>query len=153
MIAIRNLSLLVLLARVVASNLTVGCRTLAGQCCYCSCTAGCFQHLNNLQLGSLCDLHDVHEAVQQLTNTKQLQTLVLERMDGVSLQTLRKLLSGCQQLKLLRIRGCDGVALEQAEQFARNVAAWCRSSASIRWAAAAPCDTDDEDDGDQLVPA
>lgn len=99
----------------------------------------------------MCDLEDTQAALQQLTSIKHLTSLVLERLVGISVATLRRILSGSRQLVNLRIRGCDGVSQDDIEQLAAKSAAWCRSSASIWWTGSSSIDTDDEEEGDTLL--
>jgi hypothetical protein len=114
---------------------------------------GAFPQLLELQLGGLCHLASVPEAVQQLTLLPKLQQLTLERVNGLSLECLQQLMAGSSSFLGLRVRGCDGVCEEDMQQLAEDGAGHCSSSASVWWAASPSCDTDDEEDGWELLPA
>lgn len=114
--------------------------------------AGSFPALQALQLGRLCDLSQpMATALRELTHCQHLTALTLERMDDLDTQVLRHILKGCKELLLLRARGCDGVCEEDMEELAQQAAGVCSSSASVWWAAAPSCDTDDEEEGWQLL--
>jgi hypothetical protein len=90
-------------------------------------------------------------ALRHLTTIQRLNSLTLERMDDVSVGVLQHILKGCRELQLLRVRGCDGVCQEDMEELAQDAAGLCGSSASVWWAAAPSCDTDDEEEGWQML--
>lgn len=113
--------------------------------------AGTFSCLQNLQLGCLCDLEDVPTAIQQLTAAQHLTSLVLERIDGITMRALQHVLRGCRNLSKLRVRGCDGLSQDDMERLAAHAAELCRSSASLYWAGSSMPDTDDEEGGDRLL--
>lgn len=90
-------------------------------------------------------------AVRELTAVRHLTSLTLERMDDLTVGALQHILRGCAGLQLLRVRGCDGVCQEDMEELAQDAAAVCSSSASVWWAAAPSCDTDDEEEGWEML--
>jgi hypothetical protein len=90
-------------------------------------------------------------ALRDLTQIQTLTGLTLERMDDINTDVLQHILKGCKELQQLRARGCDGVCQEDMEELAQDAAGVCHSSASVWWAAAPSCDTDDEEDGWQLL--
>jgi hypothetical protein len=114
---------------------------------------GAFTQLLTLQLGGLCHLTDVPAAVEALALLPQLQQLTLERINGLSVECLQHLLKSCNSLVCLRVRGCDGVCEEDMQQLAEGAAERCSSSATVWWAASPSCDTDDEEDGWEVLPA
>jgi hypothetical protein len=114
---------------------------------------GAFTQLLNLQLGGLCHLADVPAAVEELALLPQLQQLTFERINGLSVECLQHLLKGSNSLMCLRVRGCDGVCKEDMQELAAGAAERCSSSASVWWAASPSCDTDDEEDGWEVLPA
>lgn len=114
--------------------------------------AGAFRSLQQLQLGRLCDLSTpLATALRDLTAVQHLTSLTLERMDDITVGVLQYILKGCRELQRLRVRGCDGVSEEEVEELAQDAAGVCGSSASVWWAAAPSCDTDDEEDGWQMM--
>ncbi|WIA38309.1 hypothetical protein OEZ86_001648 [Tetradesmus obliquus] len=113
---------------------------------------GAFPQLLELQLGGLCHLASASGAVQQLALLPRLQQLTLERINGLSVECLQQLMAGSSSLLCLRVRGCDGVCEEDMQELAEGAASRCSSSASVWWAASPSCDTDDEEDGWELLP-
>lgn len=114
--------------------------------------AGEFESLQELQLGSLCDLDSsMPEALKQLTAVRHLTALTLERMDDVIVEALQDIMRRCGRLQHLRVRGCDGVSEEDMDGLARGAAEVCSSSACVWFAASASCDTDDEEEGWQML--
>lgn len=99
----------------------------------------------------MCDLSAQMATALLDMRLSSLTSLTLERMDGLTVPALASVLRGCQQLRLLRVRGCDGVSQDDMEEFARDAAAECGSSASVQWAASPSCDTDDEEEGWQAL--
>lgn len=119
---------------------------------YCLLFTGAFPALQELQLGNLCDLTALMaDAVVDLTAVQRLTSLTLERMDGLCVEALTHLLRSCRQLVSLRVRGCDGICQEDMEHIAQCTAAACGSSATLAWAASPSCDTDDEEDGWEVI--
>jgi hypothetical protein len=115
--------------------------------------SGALPQLLELQLGGLHHLTSASDAVQQLALLPRLQHLTLERVNGLSVECLQQLMTGSSSLLRLRVRGCDGVCEEDMQQLAQDAAGHCSSSASVWWASSPSCDTDDEEDGWELLPA
>ncbi|WIA18017.1 hypothetical protein OEZ85_009503 [Tetradesmus obliquus] len=113
---------------------------------------GAFPQLLELQLGGLCHLASASQAVQQLALLPRLQRLTLERINGLLEECLQQMMAGSSSLLCLRVRGCDGVCEEDMQELAEGAASRCSSSASVWWAASPSCDTDDEEDGWELLP-
>jgi hypothetical protein len=114
---------------------------------------GALLQLRSLQLGGLCHLANATEAVQELVLLPQLQQLTIERIHGLSVECLQDLLACSNSLVCLRVRGCDGVCEEDMQELAEAAAERCSSSATVWWAASPSCDTDDEEDGWEVLPA
>lgn len=112
-----------------------------------------FPNLLTVQLGGLCHLASASAAVQKLALLPQLRQLILERINGLSVECLQQLMADSNSLVCLRVRGCDGVCEEDMQELAAGAAGRCSSSASVWWAASPSCDTDDEEDGWELLPA
>lgn len=91
------------------------------------------------------------DALLDLTTLQHLTALTLERMDDLTVGALQHIMKGCRALLLLRVRGCDGVCQDDMEELAQDAAAVCGSSASVWWAASPSCDTDDEDEGWEMM--